>query len=80
MRKQEQELGKALSSAMTKSANASARLRGTDAGTVIRARSKYEAAQSEIRVLKAQINAMKESINNDFKQMKAAEKELVEID
>ena len=80
MRKQEQELGNALSKAMNKSANASARLRGTDPGTVIRARSEYEAAQSAISVLKAQINAMKESINNDFKQMRSAEMELVKID
>jgi hypothetical protein len=80
MRKQEQELGKALSNAMSKSADASARLRATDAGMVIRARSEYEATQSAISVLKAQINAMKESINNDFKQMRSAEKELIKID
>jgi hypothetical protein len=80
MRKQEQELSNALSKAMTKSANASARLGGTDAGTVIRARSEYEAAQSAISVLKAQINVLKESINSDFKQMRSAEKELVKID
>ena len=83
MHKQEQELNNALVKALTKSANASARLRGTDAAMVslvIRARSEYEAAQSAISVLKAQINAMKESINNDFRQMRSAELELVKID
>ncbi len=77
---QERELSNALFNAMNKSANASARLRGTDVGMVIRARSEYEAAQSAINVLKAQINAMKESINNDFRQMRSAEIELVKID
>ena len=83
MHKQERELNNALVKAMTKSANASARLRGTDAAmmsTVNRARSEYEAAQSAISVLKAQINAMKESINNDFRQMRSAELELMKID
>lgn len=78
LRKQEGILNAAISAARIKANDARSRINASR--DLIRARAQHEAAQAEIKTIEAQLATVRESKKGLWKQIQAAEKELIKID